>query len=352
MSQGIRKFFILLAVFLAAWLGLRFLLPLAGPFLLGTVLALSAEPLVGFLCRRLRLPRAAAAFVGVSIAFFLIALVLLTVFALFLRELSALAGILPNLEDTARSGMTLLMNWLLGLTARAPEGIRSLLDRSIAELFSGGSALLDRLIRYVLGLAGGILSHIPDRALSLGTGILSAYMISSKLPSIREWISLRLSGAFVRTLLDAAKSIRTTLGLYLKAQLKLSGITLVIITSGFVILQVPYAPLWGLIISLVDAFPVLGTGTVLLPWSLVSLLQGNTARAIGLIGTYAVVCLTRTTLEPRLVGRQLGLDPLLTLAALYAGYRLWGIGGMIFSPLLAVTTVQFLSGRAVPDASE
>ena len=84
----------------------------------------------------------------------------------------------------------------------------------------------------------------------------------------------------------------------------------------------------------------------MLPWALVCFLQGNTLRAIGLVCTYAVAALSRSVLEPRLVGRQLGLDPLVTLAALYAGYQLWGIGGMILSPMLAVAAMQFAAGTA------
>ena len=103
--------------------------------------------------------------------------------------------------------------------------------------------------------------------------------------------------------------------------------------------------LWASVICLVDALPVLGTGTVLLPWSLVCLLQGDTARAIGLASVYAVTALTRSMLEPKFLGRHLGLDPLATLIALYAGFRLWGIGGMILAPILTVITIRITSER-------
>ena len=89
-----------------------------------------------------------------------------------------------------------------------------------------------------------------------------------------------------------------------------------------------------------DALPVLGSGTVLLPWALFSLLQGQLPRALGLLATYACAALTRSTLEPRLVGRHLGLDPLVTLACLYLGYRLWGFGGMILSPMLGSIAME------------
>ena len=115
------------------------------------------------------------------------------------------------------------------------------------------------------------------------------------------------------------------------------------------ILRIPDALLWASGICLVDAFPILGTGTVLLPWSLLCFLQADTARAIGLISTYVAVTLTRSLLEPKFLGRHLGLDPLVTLLALYAGFRLWGIGGMILAPLLTGVALQFTTEQS-PEA--
>ena len=116
-----------------------------------------------------------------------------------------------------------------------------------------------------------------------------------------------------------------------------------LVTAGFLLLRIEYAPLWAMVVSLVDALPILGTGTILVPWALVCLVQHDTARAIGLLGIYAATSLTRSTLEPRFVGRQLGLDPLVTLISLYVGFRLWGIAGMMLAPLLVITVISGFS---------
>ena len=83
-------------------------------------------------------------------------------------------------------------------------------------------------------------------------------------------------------------------------------------------------------------------------WSIFSFLQGDTLPAFGLLGLYAAAALTRTVLEPRLVGRQLGIDPLVTLLALYAGYRFWGILGMILAPLLATILKTVADAELLP----
>lgn len=301
-----------------------------------------AEPVVRLLHGRLHLPRGLAAGVGVTAAFMGLAILILLLLAFLVRELGTLAGVLPDLSEMARSGITLLQTWLTDLADRTPPSIRPLLQQNISVFFSGGTALLDKVFSYLLGLAGAILSHVPDSALSLGTAVISAFMISAKLPRIRNWISLHFPREKLRPLLRTLRQIREALGKWLAAQLRLTGVTLLILTIGLLLLRIPYGLLWALGICLVDAFPILGTGTVLLPWGLVCYLQGDRARAIGLVGIYVVISVTRSALEPKLVGRQLGLDPLVTLFALYAGYKLWGFAGMILSPLLAVTVLQLL----------
>ena len=100
----------------------------------------------------------------------------------------------------------------------------------------------------------------------------------------------------------------------------------------------------ALLTAVVDAVPLLGTGTVLVPWALVSFLSGEPVRAVGLLGGYVTALLTRSALEPKLLGRQLGLDPLAALVALYIGFRLWGFGGMILAPILTVTARELCRG--------
>ena len=275
-------------------------------------------------------------------AFCLLVVLALLLGAFVLKELRVLAGVLPNLEQTALSGIALVKNWSFTLSSHAPESLQPLLRENLGEMFSDSTAMLGKFSEFLLSSAGNLLSHVPDSALSLGTGILSAFLISAKLPRIRRQILHRISRERLRELQAVGRRIKTALGGWFLAQAKLMGITLMILLPGFLLLRIPNGPIWAIGVCLVDAFPVLGTGTVLLPWSLISFLEGNTPLAIGLLGIYATITLTRSLLEPKLVGSHLGLDPLATLAALYIGYRLWGITGMIIAPLLAVTALQLV----------
>ena len=111
------------------------------------------------------------------------------------------------------------------------------------------------------------------------------------------------------------------------------------VLTGVLLLRIPYAPLWAGAVAVVDAVPLLGTGIVLLPWALICLLRRQHLLSVGLLLTYCAAFVTRTVLEPRLVGRHLGLDPLVTLLCLYLGYRFWGIGGMLLAPMLAAAVM-------------
>lgn len=339
MFSGSQRIFVYIIGFVLAWLGLRYLGPVLLPFALGAGVALTAEPVVSLLSRRL--PRGAAAGIGVTLSFSILALLVTGLCALAVRELGLLAQVLPELLEAAKGGMASLELFLTDLVARSPEDLRPLLIAQVEELFSDGSALLDKGTGVLLKLASGVLTALPDSALGLGTGLIASYMISAKLPVWRD----KLRNLPLPPWLDSLKGMKGAVLGWLKAQLKLCGVTWGVLTLGFFLLKVRHAPLWALGAALVDAFPILGTGAVLVPWSLVSFLQGDTGRAFGLLTLYAAAALGRALLEPRLVGRQLGLDPLLTLLALYGGYRLWGLPGMLLAPLLAVAGTQLLQGK-------
>lgn len=344
------KFPSVILAFALVWLVIRFFLPLFFPFLLGTLLALTAEPMVSFLQKQFHMPRFLSSAIGVSTAFFLLTVLLLSLCAFLIRELGTLASVLPDLGQTAKNSFSLIRGWLLHLSDRSPESLQPLLRQNVNDFFSDGTALLDRVIGYLLGLAGNFLSHIPNSALGLGTAVISAFLISAKLPRIRRWILRRIPNDRLCALSRTEKQIRSVLCAWFTAQCKLTGVSFVLLFLGLVILRVPYALFWALGICLVDAFPVLGVGTVLLPWSLVCLLQQDIPRAIGLFSTYLAVTLTRSMLEPRFLGRHLGLDPLATLMALYIGFRLWGIPGMILAPVLTVIVLQITRPKSAGDS--
>ncbi len=338
-----KKLLALLLAALLGWFFLRYLLPISIPFLLAVVLALTAEPLVFFFHTRLKLPRTAATGIGVTITLVLVVLALTVLGALLLRQLRSLAGVLPDLEGTARQGILALRQWLLDLADKSPRGIRPMVKQGVEGIFDDGSTLLNQLLPRVLNMATGILSRVPDSALGVATCLLASFMLSAKLPGIGQWLSRRLPQSWHEQYYPMLRRLKKAVLGWLSAQLKLMGMTFLVLLFGFWLLKIPHAPVWAVIIAILDALPLLGTAVALVPWSIVCFLQGQSLRAIGLLAACAVAVLLRSILEPKLVGKHLGLDSLVTLIAMYTGYRLWGFGGLILAPLLAVVVTQLFT---------
>ena len=327
------------AILAAAWLTVRYLTP----FVLALALALAAEPLVKVLQRRLHLPRWLSAGSGVAVTLTVAILLVLTLCAFLLRQLGQLARVMPDLEGTAKQGLETLEAVLLQTAQAAPKSISPLLKRGVEGLFSDGGAVLESLSGSVLRVASGVVTRIPDSALGVGTWLIASFMISARLPQLRAGLKEKLPKSWHERYLPMIKNLKTAVGGWILAQGKLAAVTFGVLSVGFLLLRIRYGILWAALIAFLDALPVLGTGIVLVPWSVVAFAQGQPVLAVGLLGTYAAAAVLRSVLEPKLVGRQLGLDPLATLVALYTGYRIWGIAGMILAPLM--TAVVLLMTR-------
>lgn len=320
---------------LALWLGSKYVLPLLLPFLLGALAAFAAEPAVAFLNRRLKMPRLLAAGVGVTAAILLLLGLVGALGAVLLRQVTRLASLVPDLGATARQGMTVLSDWVVDLTQQAPEGVQPMLTGAALRLFDDGNALVDQVTRRVPGAVAAVLGKVPDSALGVGTGLLSAFMISARLPGLKDFVWRKMQSTGLGRYLPALQKAKQAALGWLKAQGMLMLLTWLVVSVGFWALGIKGGFLWAALVALVDAVPMLGTGIILLPWALVSFLQGQRLRALGLCALVAAAALLRTTLEPRLLGKQLGLDPLVTLVCLYVGYRLWGFLGLLLAPMLA-----------------
>ena len=333
--HGWKRFLAVIVVFVGVWLILRYLFPLFLPFLFGLAVALPAEKSANFLQKKLHLGPGGACFAAVTGVLGALSCIFALAGGFLIRRAAALA----RSAGAAAAGLTedfsLLRDRAAELASMAPAPLAEPLRRSLDALFSDGSALLDRGTGMALDLAGHAAQHVPGLLMLLGTAVLSAYLICPRLPALRR--KALSSSAWQRTLRPALSRLFHSGAAWLRAQLKLSAVTFAIVLCGFFLLGVRNKLAMAALTAAVDAIPLLGTGTVLLPWALISVLGGEPVRAVGLLGVYVTALLIRSALEPRLVGRQLGLDPLAALVALYTGYRLWGFGGMILAPILTVT---------------
>jgi sporulation integral membrane protein YtvI len=161
-------------------------------------------------------------------------------------------------------------------------------------------------------------------------------MISHELPRLKSKLELYLTEQTrMKVFVVTSELSKAGIG-FIKAQIILSLITFFMAFVGLSILQVSYTALLSLLIVIVDILPILGTGSVLVPWAIVAILQGNHFLGIGLIILFLVITVVRRIVEPKVYSSSLGISPLAALISLYIGFKLLGIVGVFLGPAMVI----------------
>ena len=336
MSSILTHFPFIIVVFLLILPSFPKLLSLALPFVLGFLLSMISEPLVGQLEARWTLRRRIASPIGVTTTLLLISISLAAVTTFFFRQLMNFSPMLPDMVESSREGTSVLRSWLLSLAEKMPQSLQKTLISGIEQFMS--TTLLEDAISALPGIATGFLSGISKGLLTIVTAILSSYLFSSRLPMIRASIRRKIPKDWHSK--EKLQQFRRSMGGWLLAECKLSMVTFGLLVIGFFLMGLSQSIVWAGIITLVDILPLLGAGTILLPWSILCFLQSDVPKGFALLGIFGIVWLVRSVLEPKLLGKELGLDPLLTLMTIYAGFRLAGLMGMLLAPIVAVSLQQ------------
>jgi len=327
------------------WLLLRFLLPWLSPFLLSLAIAAAMEPLVRALVRR-RWRRGLAA-----------SLVSLGVLALLIWGILALAGwgaaraadfarSLPSVMTGLAQGLDRAEGWLLSAIDQAPPELESTLRLALDALGQSLYTLPALLSQWALDALGKLAGRSPDLLLFAVTAGIGTYFCSASFPRVLAFLSAQVPERWKTRLEGLGRDLKSSLGGWLRAQGILMAITFLELLAAFWLLGVPEALGLALLTAGLDALPLFGTGVVLAPWALFCLLLGQVSRGLGLLLTWAVASLVRSCIEAKLLGDQIGLPPLASLTALYVGWRVGKVWGMLLFPILTVTLRQ-LNDRGV-----
>ena len=333
---------IALGILAGAWAFAALLLPVLWPFLIGLAVSLLAEKPVRLLQTRARFPRWLASGVCVLTLFVLLFGGAFFLCRLLCTEAADLARQLPQLAEGLAPPVLRLKDRLLSLAEKLPDGLGKGLRAGVESFFQNGAGFGSKLYESLFSWASGVIGRLPDAVLFTVTAVLSSFMLSGELPAIRTWLQKLARPEWLEKLQRLGGHVRTTLGGWLRAQLKLMGITFLILNVGLLVLRVRYPLLAALVITVVDALPVFGTGTVLIPWALAELLLGSVPRGAALVILYLCTLTVRSITEPKLVAAQAGLPPIASLMAMYLGARAFGVAGMVLFPLLLLLAAQML----------
>lgn len=324
---------------LALWLFFRYLLGWIAPFLIAFLIARLIDRPVSLCEKRLRLPRPLASFLCTLLAFCGLAAGCYAIVSRILREIYQLLSNLPDTATLFGQALNSLTRFCGGVFERMSPEIRNMILTTIESLIDEGITIPKELFGKLVSFASSTAASLPNILLFLVTLLVATYFFSSDDRKIRAFFKAHLPARWAARLRRTRGSAMATLGKYLRALGILLAITFGELTIGFLVVGVDYALLSAFFIALIDALPVFGAGCVLIPWALGCLLKGQYSLAVGLATIYLVVTLIHNLLEPKIVGKQIGLHPLANLAAVYIGLKLFGFYGL-FMPVLIVLAKQ------------
>ena len=345
MTDARLKRFLLYAASAAAaaallYVTLRYLLVWLLPFLLAAAVAAATEPAVRLLQTRLRLKRGFASLSVTLFVLFLLGGLLSLLGTTLTGEAYALLKGVPSLLAAAPDALAALLERIERYSAVCPPWLRETLEASLTRYAVEAGDLLGTLVERLLGSLGTLAAALPRFFLGAATSVLAIYFTLSAWPELRTSVKSRASAETMRALRRFRSGVTQSAVRWLRAELTICAMTIAELLAGFLFLRQPYALLLALLITLVDALPVFGTGTVLIPWALAELLFRDAPKALLLAVLYLVTLTVRNVLEPRLLGAQAGLPPILSLFAMYLGFCAFGVAGMVLFPFFLLLGAQ------------
>lgn len=307
------------------------------PFIIGLVVAIILQRPVDFLTKKTKLPRTLWSIV-------LVLAVLLTLFALIGLVIwklceeaegfaSWLTGFIPDIQQT----FTNISQWITSYTSNLPEGVKTSIQEAPGTIVEG---LMGGLADFATGFAEKILVQGSGILITVIFSVVASCYFTKDYRKITNFILKQLSEKNKKIVINAKNLFVTNILKMLRGYIIIMFITFLELFIGLSILGVEYTTILAAIIAVLDILPVIGTGAVLIPWGIISMLMGNFVLGIGLLILYLVIIIIRNVIEPRIIGQQVGLPPLVTLIAMYVGLKTFGVIGMMLFPVATIILVK------------
>lgn len=317
-------------VTVAVVLVFRYLLPLVAPFVIAWLIAAFINKPVAFLNRKLHIKRAFGATVSLTV---ILGISAVGIFFAGRALYGQVVQFASNFELYKEQFETWSCDYCHNidaqfhledgtayafLQARSEQVSQSLLD-------SAGESFMDQSAHFISAAAVFF---------TVTTVMIMAVIFMSK--DLEKFRAVMKQSVFQEELLFLNGHLKTVLWTYFRTQLIIMSIVCVIVSAGLYLMGNPYAFLLGVLIGFVDALPILGTGTVFIPWSIVLILTRNYQTAAWILILYLISYGVRQFLEPKLMGNRLGISPVLMLVSVYLGLLIFGISGVITGPIAAI----------------
>lgn len=339
MNADQKKVFIVNAMYYATLillvlLFIRYLLSPLSPFIAGFIVAWLLHRPAHALAEKLRLHRRIPIFL-LGIVFYAIVFVLVLMAAV--QVISALEHFIPQIPVIyTGSLLPFIRDAFEQLEVQMAEfdpEIVNIVDRMTSQVFSYLEQLISGLSVSAVRLVSTIITGLPNVILTIILTVVSTFFISLDFDKVvgflKGCLPKKVQNTISETVTTGISSIRKILVSYIAIMF----LSFVELSIGFLLMRIPYAVGFALLVAVIDIMPILGTGLVLIPWAIIAAILGNYPMALGVALLYVVMLVVRNIVEPKLVGQQMGLHPLATLVSMFVGLQLFGLFGLLGFPI-------------------
>ena len=333
-----------LLVILAGALLLIFVLPKAivflWPFVAGWIISMMAHPVIEYLEKKVKLPKKFGS--AILIAAVITGIIVVLYFAVRGIALQVIGFIqdAPDIRhEIMRQGM---------IFQKKIEQFLSILPPSFGKQFDQWSGSIGDLFKkaassagdYGVAHAGGVAKGVTSGLLGLVVMLFAAYMFSLEREKLIAWYEKCIPGFVKHKINVFMKNSVGVLVSYCLAQLKIMIVIIAILWIGFFIAGIGHSFIYSVLVGIVDIFPILGTGTVTIPWAIFKLITGDIKTAVILLIIYAICLVLKQVLQPKMMGDSMGISALTTIFLIYVGLKFGGLGGMLLALILGMFVIN------------
>lgn len=337
-NEKVRYIITVVGTTLVVWLSIQFLFPLIIPFIFAYILAAIAKPVVDWLCKKANFHIVAASIIVLVV--FTMATLVGGGFVL-VKLLSQIKTLISNRYQVEMS----FDGWLYG-TCESIEGIIGIsrtkiftyINESVIDFANmGKEKLMALFMENSLDMIINSFEFIASFIIMLMTAFIfikDSKAINKKLKKFIFYDEYKM----------ITEKLAYVFKAYVRAQLVIMSATVMVCFLGLSIMNNPYSLIVGVIIGVMDALPMIGSGVILLPWAIIELLGGDGKSGIILLIIFAICYLVREILEPKLIGKDAGIPPLASLLSIYVGYKIFGLFGVVLGPIAFMIISEIVSG--------
>lgn len=324
-----------LIIVLLVYASFKFAMPVLSPFVFALLFAYILNRPINFLSRKTRMPRVASSLIFVILFYVILGAIISFIGVEIVTAAARFINNLPGIyENTLLPELQLLLDSLDKFSRHARPEFQALMVEIELQFMESLGSMVSNASIAALGFLSSLVTSVPGTVLDIIVMIISTFFLTIDYNKVYGFFLNQFSDRTRNIFAQVENYVVNTLFVCIKTYAIIMTITFIELSVGLTIIGINNPITVAACIAIFDIMPVLGTGGIMLPWVLISAIKGRFARALGLLCVYLFVTVVRNILEPKFVGGNLGIHPVLTLASMFAGASLFGVVGLFGFPIM------------------